>query len=164
MITRAERQEIVDDFLRRHNGFWDPRTFRDEVQIAGESHPAFSWFQWDRDKAADEYQIWQARRFVADIRVSFSIETITRNVGTVQVVEAPHVFSPITTRSEGGGYRVLDGSDEEALRQFTIEGLKALRAWLYRYEAAVVYAGASKRSVENIINKMAEKLSVEETE
>ena len=85
-ITKKERRAIVQDFMERHGGHYDPRAFVDEIRRSNGQHPAWTWFTWDNDKAADEYRIWQARVFAQDIVVKFSVEQIRR--GKVVIVSA----------------------------------------------------------------------------
>ena len=41
-MTRAERQRLIDDYIRRHGSF-DNQGFVDEVRTTGPDHPAFAY-------------------------------------------------------------------------------------------------------------------------
>lgn len=78
-FTKAVRQEIVREFAIRHNGHFNPALFIAEVEARGEEHPAYSWFEWDQEKAAREYRLDQARDFASGLRVSFTVEEVGRD-------------------------------------------------------------------------------------
>src|SRR3546814_9286039 len=78
-FTAAQRQGIIRDFAVRHNGFYNPRLFVEEVLAEGPDHPAHGWFEWDSDRAAHEHRIWQAREFAKGLRVVFTVEEVGRS-------------------------------------------------------------------------------------
>ncbi|MDF2809310.1 MAG: hypothetical protein K0S56_341 [Microvirga sp.] len=141
-FTKERRQEIVREFALRHNGQFNPGLFLDEVREKGVEHPAYEWFEWDRDKAAHAYQVEQARDFARDLRVSFKVEEIGRK-GTILVREAPMpmVLSPIGGRRDGGGYVLVDPDDPAHMTEHCRQAALALRAWLTRYQAALIHVG-----------------------
>src|SRR3546814_9062605 len=87
-LSRKDRQKIVDDFVERH-GKYDARMFMEEVKATAGQHPAWTWFVWDDEKAADEYRIWQAREFTHDLKVKFSIEVMERGSVKGRQTEGP---------------------------------------------------------------------------
>ena len=133
-FSRAHRQAIVEDFCRRHNGLYSPDLFLREVQEMGEDHPAFSWFLWDDEDAANEHRLWQARTFVSDLRIKFSVETVNRK-GAIRVLvsEAPYALSPVSSRNSGGGYYVTDLNDPSHIAELTRQAATSLQTWLRRY-------------------------------
>jgi hypothetical protein len=149
--TKEQRQEIVRDFAVRHNGQYNPKLFLQEVRKVGESHPAYGWFEWNSDKAAQEYQLWQAREFAHDLKVSFSVETVGRK-GAVKVVqtEMPMVLSPRESRKDGGGYVLSNPSDQDHMAEHCHQAAVALRTWVNRYQAALIHAGVTGDKVEDI--------------
>ena len=144
MFTRATRQAIVEDFARRHSGQFDAELFVQEVRRRGEAHPAFGWFDWDDSSAAHEHRLWQARTFVRDLVVKFSIEEISRT-GSVRVIqtEMPLVISPLTGRVDGGGYIVSNPHDPEHMATFCKEAASALKSWIKRFEACLIHVGTN---------------------
>lgn len=150
-FTKDDRQAIVKDFAVRHNGQFNPKLFLEEVRKTGEEHPAYAWFEWNRDRAAYEHQLWQAREFARDLKVTFSVETVGR-AGTVRVVQAdmPLVISPQVGRKDGGGYILSDPSDEEHMAEYCRQAAAALKTWLRRYEGALVHAGVAASRVDEI--------------
>ena len=150
MISKNDRQKIVDEFSSRNHG-WDARMFRDEVRDAGEDHPAWTWFTWEESDAADAWQVQEAMKFVHGLRIRYSLEIVERGVKRIRVVESPHVFSPLTTRRTGGGYVILDPEDPKIMTDFLDEARAALEAWLFRYNGALVYAKGSTNAIEKQI-------------
>jgi len=136
LITRQDRQEILDAFIAKH-GKWDPRLFRDEVR-AGQWQQAFGWFTWEESDAADRYQVEEAQRFRGGLVVRFGIETIHRGKVVVVQTEAPAYVSPPETRHAAGGYRALDPDNPEHMASFCGEAGVALQAWLNRYESTLL--------------------------
>ena len=140
--TKELRQQIVEEFSRRHNGVYNPVVFLQEVRETGKEHPAWSWFQWDDDKAAQEHRLWQARSFAKDLRVKFEVEEISRGGAvTVKSVEVPMVLSPMKGRNDGGGYLLTDKNNPEHMAEHCKQAATALRAWMKRYKSALDHAG-----------------------
>jgi hypothetical protein len=142
-FTKKLRQEIVEDFARRHNGQFNAALFLQEVRDTGPAHRAYAWFEWDHHKAALNYQLDQARAFASDLRIRFEIEEVGRNQNIkVKVVEMPLMQSPIDgRRSGGGGYRFVDPNDPAHMIEHCRQAASALRAWIDRYGAALRHAG-----------------------
>lgn len=154
-FTKELRQEIVREFALRHNGIFNPALFLDEVRSAGPSHQAYEWFEWDASKAALAYQTEQARNFARDLRVVFKIEEIGRKSAfTVRQTEMPMVMSPMAGRSKGGGYILVDPDDAEHMQEHCRQAATALRAWLDRYDAALVHCGGKRGDAESIIARL----------
>ncbi|WP_152977587.1 hypothetical protein [Bradyrhizobium pachyrhizi] len=149
-FTRDLRQQIVEEFSRRHNGQYDPSLFLKEVQDVGETHPAHGWFEWDQDKATREYNLWQARAFVKDLRIKFEVEEVGRAKPVTITTEAPLVISPTSGRGDGGGYFRFNPNDPAHQAEHCHQAAVALRSWLNRYQAALIYAGFGVKSVEMI--------------
>ena len=147
-FTRALREEIIRDFAERHDGIYNPETFVDEVRAAGKSHPAYDWFQWNRNKAARQYWIWQAREFAIGLQVRFSMEETRGGVVTVREIEGPLAMSPTSDRwSDSSGYVILDQDNPEHMAELCNQGATDLERWLVRYEMAIVYAEGSVAAI-----------------
>lgn len=156
-FSKQRRQEIVDDFVARHGGF-DARAFLREVRLSNGTHPAWSWFEWNDGRAAEEYRVEQARDFVRDLRVTFEITTTQRSVKGVFMASAPAAYSPLSRRSTGGGYRLTDPGDTAHRRDLCAEGGQALRAWLRRYSGVAEAEGVSTSTIEQTAKRL-ERLS-----
>lgn len=155
-FTKELRQQIVEDFARRHNGQYNPELFLKEVREGGTDHPAHSWFEWSNEKAAAEHRLWQARSFAKDLRIKFEVEEVGKGGAiTVTTTEMPMVISPAAGRKDGGGYLLTDPSDPRHQAEHCHQAAAALRSWLNRYQAAVIHSGFGVRSVEALIEAMA---------
>lgn len=154
-FTKELRQQIVEEFSRRHNGQYDPALFFKEVKETGETHPAYEWFEWDGKKAANEYRLWQARSFAKDLRISFTVEDVgTSGKVTVTTSEMPMVLSPANGRKNGGGYVLTDPNDPAHQAEHCHQAAAALRSWLNRYQAALVHAGYGTKLIEQLAEAM----------
>lgn len=160
-ISKADRRSIIQDFMDRHGGRYDPRSFVEEVQRSNGQHPAWTWFTWDDAKAAGDYRIWQARVFAQDIVVQFSVEQIRRGNVVVVSVEAPAFVSPLDARSSGGGYLALDPGDPAQMARFCAEAAASLQAWLRRYSGAVAYTGGSVVALQRHVSALEKAASAE---
>ncbi len=163
-LKKADRQKIVDDFAERNGGRFDPRAFVDHVQRSNGQHPAWTWFTWDDAKAAGDHRIWQARRFVHDLVVLHSVETIYRGKVVVSQVESPAFISPMEGRIGGGGYLALDPDDPAQMVAFCSEAATSLQSWVRRYSAAVAYAGGSVSSLQKQLKALEKVAPVEASE
>lgn len=154
--TKQLRQEIVKDFCDRHDGRFDPQLFVQEVKETGPSHPAYDWFEFDTEKAANEYNLAQARAFVRDLRIEFTVKTVKHTGGpiTIKVTEMPLVISPAAGRQYGGGYFLTDHKNPAHQEEHCHQAAAALRQWLDRYQAAMVYAGCNAKSIESIAERL----------
>jgi len=154
-FTKALRQKIVEEFAIRHNGQFDAALFLKEVREQGVGHPAHDWFEWDESKAAQAYQLEQARSFASDLRVTFRVEEVV-SPGSVRVREVPMptVISPLENRNKGGGYRLVDPDDPQFIEEHCRQAARALSQWMNRYEAALTHAKINLKSVENFVGKL----------
>ena len=163
-FTRAQRQEIVSDYAARHGGY-DAEGFMREVEASKGKHPAWDWFTWDTEEAAAEYRIWEARKFITGLRVTFSVETIGRSGKmTVSYQEAPMLLSDIDKRRFGGGYNMLDTDDPEQMAEYCAEAASSLQTWLRRYSGAVAYAGGSVAGIEKQVGVLQKASATEDAE
>lgn len=149
-FTKEIRQKIVRDFATKHNGVYNPRLFLEEVRRQGSAHPAFEWFEWDREAAAMEWQIEQARDFARGLVISFTVEEIGPKKA-VRIVERamPMVLSPIDKRRDGGGYVLTDPENADHQAEHCRQAAQALAAWLTRYASALTFAGSSVKAIED---------------
>lgn len=145
MIARAERERIIRDYAARHNGRYDPAGFVAEVRAAGAEHPAFGWFTWDDDAAAERHRLWEARRFATGLRVVFSVETVER--APVRV-SAPLAVSPVSERAAGGGYRLVARDSDAGRAELVRQAAAALRSWAERNDFVLTLAGIDPGQIE----------------
>lgn len=151
-FTKEQRQKIVREFAIRHNGTFNAALFLEEVRSTGESHEAYSWFEWDRDKAFQQYQLEQAREFARDLRVTFKVEEVTgRKPIKVREAPMPLVISPMASRNSGGGYRLVEPDDATLMAEHCAQASITLRGWKGRYEACLLKAGVSLDRIDSII-------------
>lgn len=164
-FTKEQRQSIVKDFALRHNGVYNPKLFIEEVGQAGPDHPAYGWFEWDKNKAAYEYQLWQAREFAKDLKVSFTVEEVGRR-GAISVRQAtmPLVLSPVSGRKDGGGYTLSDPNDPAHLAELARQAASSLRTWMARYEAAILFAGMTDADFGDLAKRLEDKATIPVTE
>lgn len=163
-FTKALREKIVRDFCARRNSGFDAKLFEQEVRETGPSHPAYEWFEWDDDKAAAEYRVWQAREFVKDLRVVFTVEEIGRSKAIqVKEVSAPMLVSPLDGRGRGGGYFLTDPEDPAHMAELCRQAATDLDRWLRRYEAAVWHSGGALAAIERQL-RLLEKASTEQVD
>ena len=154
-FTKELRQKIVEEFSRRHNGQYDPALFLKEVREKGKKHPAYEWFEWDQDKAANEHNLWQARCFAKDLRVKFEVQEVGRSGAvSVRATEMPMVISPSGGRKSGGGYVLVDPNDPAHQAEHCHQAAAALRSWLSRYQAALIHAGYGVKMVEQVAESL----------
>lgn len=144
-FTKALRQKLVDDYCARNDGRYDPAGFLDEAKSP--QHPAHDWFTWDDEKAAEDYRLWQARAFVNDLRVTFSVETMDRGSVRVSQVEMPSMVSPLDTRDTGGGYIAVSPDDGCGMHALRAEAARSLAAWIRRYGGCLVASGGSTKGI-----------------
>lgn len=154
-FTKERRQQIVEDFSRRHNGQFDPKLFLKEIEETGKKHAAYSWFEWDNAKAAKEHRLWQARSFAKDLRIHFTIEEVGRQGAiTMKTSEMPMVISPADGRNDGGGYVQVDPNNPAHMTEHCHQAATALRSWLRRYQAAIVHVYNSDVLVGQIVDAL----------
>ena len=153
--TVADRQEIVEEFARRHNGLFDAALFLAEVRAIGPNHRGHAWFEWSDEEAAHEHRLWQARQFAHGLRVHFEVVTVGRSGPITVNVSAPLVISPMASRLTGGGYYVTNPADEAHMRELAHQAATALRAWLDRYGSCLPINGISSTPFVNTINTLA---------
>lgn len=142
-FTKALRQQIVQEFAEKNNGWFDPAAFLQSVRKAGNKHPAFEWFEWDGDKAAHEFRLDQARDFARGLRISFEVRTVHR--GSFKIVEqsAPLALSPVAGRRGGGGYYMTNPNDPAHMDELRRQAAQSLRWFLSRFSSVLVDAGVS---------------------
>jgi hypothetical protein len=154
MLTRKDREAIIRAFTAAHGGQFDPSVFVDEVEAAGEAHPAFDWFEWDDDAAARQFRLEQARAFTRGIRVSFKVETIGGGTFRVRELMVPAMLSPLDGRPRGGGYIETESGNPDHLAEYCLQAARDLEAWLRRYSGAAVASGASLAPIEQLIARL----------
>jgi hypothetical protein len=155
-FTKALRQRIVEDFAKAHNGWFDAAQFFAHVEKAGPDHPAYGWFQWDRDKAWHEHNLDLARDFARGLVVKFEIQTGEPQKFTIAQRSAPFLVSPVSSRANGGGYYLNDPQDPEHIAELGRQAAQSL-AWLMRrYAAPLAAVGADMDMLESLRAELAD--------
>ncbi len=141
-LAADDRQEIIRDFAQRNDGIYHPASFVEEVEKAGDDHPAHEWFEWDDGIAAQHHRTWQARMFAVGLRVQWTpIEDIAHK--DVKVHWLPFALSPVNDRADGGGYQITDPDNPEHMRELCRQAVTDLERWVNRYGPSLIYAGGS---------------------
>lgn len=149
-FSKRERQEILDDFLRTHDGQYDPHLFKEEAR--NPSYPAHEWFTWDDAEAGEQHRLWQARTFVHDLRITVKIRSQHRGRVRAKTVTLPAVVSPVAGRAVGGGY--VSTTTQKGQRELRREAVHDLQRWRDRYEGILLVAGIRLATVDRIIEKL----------
>ncbi len=154
-LTKAERRAIVSEFIARNGGSYDPRKFVEEVRATGPSHPLYRWFEWDDEKAAEEFRVEQARNLVSELRIVVQVQTTTPPEPVrIRDTSVPFVFSPQGGRANGGGYVVTDVSNPAHRQELGEQAAKALEAWVARYAFLFAFAGVHPEVVDDVVSRM----------
>lgn len=140
-FTRAIRQQIVREFAEKNGGWFDPARFLSHVEKQGEKHPAWEWFEWDDDNAANEFRIDQARDFARGLVIRFEVQSLHRGKFKVTEHTVPLAVSPVSGRRGGGGYYITDPNDPAHMAELCYQAAQSLRWFLSRYEGALRYSG-----------------------
>jgi hypothetical protein len=166
MLTKKQRQEIIQDFAsRQKDRRYHAAGFLAEVEATGESHPAWSWFEWDQDKAAHQHRLGQAREFAQGLEVYYKTSTVKfRNMMYERKLTIPFVHSPMETRRVGGGYILTDGKKEAHWQELAHEGAEDLDRWLRRFGGTMDHFGESLQPVQALIVRLREHADVLEDE
>jgi hypothetical protein len=138
--------------MEGHGGGFNPAEFVDYVAASGPAHPAWAWFTWDDLTAAEAHRVDEARAFVSDLKISFSVEEIGGGQLKIRTVETPMVISPMYHRVHGGGYVSVTG---ERLPDLAAEGAIALGAFLRRYGSVAALAGCNIAALEEVRVRLA---------
>jgi hypothetical protein len=141
-LTKLKRQEILNDFLERHDGKFDGRAFFTEVE-ADPNHPARGWFVWDQYQGWLEANLDRARSFTRGLTFEYTVQTIDRGAVNITVERVPFVHSPMAERHNGGGYVQTNPADKSHMLNLCQEAGVALTTWVNRYGAALRYCGGS---------------------
>ena len=149
-FTREVRQKIVREFAEENGGWFDPAAFLARVREVGPDHPAWSWFEWDQEKAALEFQLDQARDFARGLVVRFEVETVYRGKMRVQTQTMPLLTSPKDSRRSGGGYFVTDPKNPQHMVEHCQQAAGALDWFIRRYHAAVSHVGGDVARLERL--------------
>lgn len=136
-FTVKDRQKIIDGYLAQSGrNMFVPGEFVD--WLAGKpEHEAYGLFFGMGDAtAAREHRIALARRMASGLRITVEIQQTKSSVVQIAVREYPAFFSPVASRSSGGGYERFDPNDKAAMAELRRQGQVALQSWLNRYAGA----------------------------
>lgn len=153
-FTKERRQEIILEFTRQNNGWFDPAAFVAHVAKVGPDHPAHAWFTWDDARAAEAHRLDQARDFARGLVVEFHVEEVRSD--PVRVVERslPFLTSPMASRGSGGGYFLTDPQDAEHMDELARQAAQSLRWFVRRYGAVVQHMGGAIDPLEELAERL----------
>jgi hypothetical protein len=151
-FTKEMRQKIVEEFAKAHGGAFDAAAFLGEVQQVGEKHPAYGWFEWNKDRAAREYRLDQARDFARGLVIHFEVEKVERGRVKLVTATAPMILSPLAKRDHGGGYFTTDPNDPAHMAELCRQAAQSMRWYISRFSGAVTYAGGEVIALRGILN------------
>jgi hypothetical protein len=60
-LSRTQRNQIIREFSANNGGRFDAVAFVEHVRRRGPKHPAYEWFTWNDETAAEAHRIEQAR-------------------------------------------------------------------------------------------------------
>ena len=126
-LSKAERQEIVNDFLNQSGmNTFIPADFLTWLKPQ-EQHPAWDRFFSKSDaEAAQAWRVDQARAFVSDLRVKVLLP-----VAPVPTAVDVPVFVSVAQKSSW--YQTLDPDDSKQRAAELGRGVSALPGWHQRY-------------------------------
>lgn len=152
-FSRAERQQIIDDYLAESgvNSFV-PHRFVDWLADKPD-HPVFDLFYGMSDEhAAREFRVGLARNLASGLRIIAQVRLASPNVTQIKLTtrEFPAMISPIDGRKHGGGYIAFNTEDRVMIAELRRQGAQALRSWLGRYRGVAELIGVDLRGIEEI--------------
>lgn len=125
MIDQIQKE--LNEIEQQHGGILKPEHV---VEFARNPETALhSRFQWDDDKAAEQYRLWQARMI---IRVRVTVLPQSKNERPVRAY-----VSLSTDRSkEGGGYRPIATvlSDKDMREQLLADAVFEMKTFRRKYD------------------------------
>ena len=150
-----DRQRIIDEYLADSgNNMVIPAQFIEWMR-GRPDHEAYDlFFGMSDEKAAHQYRVDLARRFISGLRVTVSQSQKDRNVVRVTTREYPAYVSPTEGRRSGGGYMPFDETDPAHQAELRRQGATALRGWLSRYRGAFEAAGVDLSAIEAVAGVM----------
>jgi hypothetical protein len=152
-FTKDERQKIIDDYLQRTGqNLFIAAQFVD--WLAGQpEHAAYAWFYgMDDETAAREHRINLARSMASGLRITANFSSAPSQAKSVSVrnSEHPAMISPMSMRTNGGGYIQFDPQDPKCMVEFRNEAAMMLRSWIKRYRVALDDAGIDAEQIQNM--------------
>lgn len=152
-FTKDERQKIIDDYLKATGqNMFIASKFVDWLSDKT-YHVAYSWFYGMSDEvAAREHRINLARSMASGLRITASFSTAPSQAKSVSVRSSdyPAMISPMSMRTNGGGYIQFDPKDPKSMVEFRNEAAMMLRSWVKRYRVALDDAGIDAETLKNM--------------
>jgi len=156
-FTKDERQKIIDDYLQRTGqNLFVAAQFVDWLS-GKKDHIAYSWFYGMSDEsAAREHRVSLARSMASGLRVTASFSTAPSQAKSVSVRSSdyPAMISPMSMRTNGGGYIQFDPKDPKSMVEFRNEAAMMLRSWIKRYRVALDDAGIDAEALKNMAESL----------
>ena len=127
-FKQSLKQEIVDDHLKAHAGKFVPHDFLKAAEK--KRHPAHDYFTWDDTKASHEYRLWEARRFIAGLRIEVPAKDVVVQPFRISSKNT-EISMPALVSNKSGTY--FRGSSKVGRNILMDEAATDLEQWLYRY-------------------------------
>lgn len=134
MFSKQQRQEIINSYLNETSrNYYVANEFVEWISDKPD-HKAYTWIFDSTDKeAAFKYRVGRARQFAQGLRISVQFEQVDKKVSGIVVRDFPSMVSPISNRSDGGGYVSFDPNSPEMRKDLIDQGVLALSSWIERY-------------------------------
>ncbi len=144
-IDAQKAGERVEKLREKANGLLTPAMVVDDARSA--KSPLHEAFEWDDDRAAEEYRLSQARHLVACLVVTIDVEGATH---------APTRAFVHVKQDEDKGYTSIGHamSDEDLRAQVLAKAWKELLAWKARY-GELQELGRVFKAIETVAKKVA---------
>lgn len=150
-FTKEMKQELVDEYLNKTGQNIARVSEMREWLREQPDHPFYEFvFDKDEHEAANQYYDSRLRLLISGLRVTYEVKSIDTSAYDIRVVEKPMHISPASRRSQGGGYIAFDADNPELMAEFRNEAAKRLRSYCERYELAIINAGVSLETLQQI--------------
>jgi hypothetical protein len=106
------------------------------------------------EEAALQHRLSIVRSFVNGLRIRVTIPQEVESASQV-VVRIPAFISPVSRRTEGGGYIPVDVQDEPTLAELCRQASTDLARWIERHEGVARIAGVDVASINEIAGALA---------
>lgn len=147
-MSQIKNPEIIAELqalCEKGGGILQPKAVIEAARP--ETSPLHTHFEWDDDKAADDYRMWQARALISQVRVH--IETPSGKK------YASQVFVSLKSDRDKGGYRTMVDvlSHNDTRNQLVRDALSDMQNFTERYRVI-----RELSSVRNEMSKASKKL------
>ena len=150
-LTKEIKKQALEDFSNETgNNIINADDFIAWVKEKPD-HPTHKIF-FEKDDAALAHEARRQifRQNFGSFKVRYEVKKIDTSLLNIKVVEKPLQISPVSKRSQGGGYVHFDPEDAEMMAEFRNEAASALHAFCRRFEVAILNANIDVESIKQI--------------